>query len=275
VETNPLIMGWIIQGKTTKYILPTCWQSGPHIIHAGLTGWYDRLMKRKLESKAREDKAEREWWHGSLDVGRCICLLGIRERKADEVARDAGWKVERASRLLERLVKSGLVERKGVRFALRWEVFTRRFLELAMGSDTRDSAQIDGDWESKSEETGKYAGLKVGKLLKAISCNQVFRVLLRDYFILVEYDFNVKPLWIHTPADLAGVFEWVLVSRGERLAGSRAPEVRRLVTLLRKWRAWRLSIRTLHEDALEMAMVENGLLQNIGSKSGLIPANAA
>jgi len=231
---------------------------------------------KKPKAGLGDDREEREWWHGSLDAGRCICLLGIRERKADEVAREAGWRGERASQVLERLTKSGLVEKKRVRYALRWDVFTRQFLELAMGSETRDSAQIDGDMESGSpEKPGKYAGLKTGKLLKAISNNQLIRVLLRDYFILVEYDFNVKPLWIHSPADLVGVFEWVLVSRGERLAGSRAPEVRRLVTLLRKWREWRLSIRTLHEDALEMAMVENGLLQDNGSKSGLIPANAA
>ena len=128
---------------------------------------------------------------------------------------------------------------------------------------TMSGADVKGLYDVPPSLAKKYPLVPDKELLERKSNNPLFRKLLREYLASVVLDFNVEPGFIHTPAELAGMFEWVLVSRGERLATTNKSAIRPLVSLLRQWRSTRLSIRKLHEDALEEAMVANGLLKPV------------
>jgi len=216
------------------------------------------MKKTAAKSRVKTGKRSEYRWLHSECAGWILCLLAVRERTAGNLLRVMGGEYKHPAMTIGTLQKSGLIQLKKGKYSLNMDILSARFLRIAMREV--DGGNVKGLYDVPKTIAKKYPLVPAKELLNRISINPLFRKLLREYLASVVLDFNVEPGFIHTPAELAGMFEWVLVSRGERLATTNKSAIRPLVSLLRQWRDTRLSVRKLHEDALERAMVDNGIL---------------
>jgi hypothetical protein len=173
----------------------------------------------------------------------------------------------RVGAVLDKLVEQGMVAcRPGrrPRYEIDWNRFAPWFARMALGPDTRESANVAGLPEPKLEiEVGEWGGwhpvvvwhprsaqLKAPRLIGDLGRHPAFHDLLERFLVRLREDagHDLMARSRYTLSDLASAFEVVLLQSGPRLTADANPRAKALVRMLKQWNKWRTAAHSLSEQ---------------------------